>query len=124
MLNLMLNLKVGDKAVHISYSNIMPTIYKIVTIVRETRTQLVADNGTKFNKKDGSEAVAYSAWSLRDKLAELTPEMEAKVKESDKAIYRRKLVSYMEDIKFNNFPTEALEQFKKIVEQHTTAVIK
>lgn len=118
----MLNLKVGDKAVHIA--NTRPMTYKIVTIARETKTLYVIDNGMKFRKQDGSEAVASSAWSFRDKLEELTPEMEAKVKESDKAIYRRKLVSFMEDVKFSNFPTEALEQFKQIVEQHTTAVIK
>ena len=74
----MTNLKAGDTAVYILYTT-HKTVYKIVTIARETKTQLVLESGKKFSKKDGAEIAKARPWQGSDRLAELTPEMQEKV---------------------------------------------
>jgi hypothetical protein len=114
----MINLKAGDKAVHATYGG-YGTTYKIVTVARETKTQLVIESGKKFAKKDGLEAVAYSAWHNRDKLFELTPEMQGKVDEHNEQIYRRGIIRAIEGAKFDKLPTDVLEAIKEMVDNHS-----
>ena len=110
-----LNLKVGDKAVKISGGFGFTQKYEIVTVTRETKTQLEVNGNQKFTKKDGVEAVAYSAWHNRDKLVELTPETQAKVDGYKNELYKRTLVSEIEKFRFVKLTTAELEAVKQII---------
>ena len=113
-----LNLKVGDKAVKISGSFGFTQKYEIVTVTRETKTQLEVNGNQKFTKKDGVEAVAYSAWHNRDKLVELTPETQAKVDGYKEELYRRTLVRDIEAFPFSKLTTTELEDIKHITRHY------
>ena len=114
----MINLKTGDKAVHITYGG-SQAAYKIVTIARETKTQLVLESGQKFSKSDGVEVAAYGAWRIRDTLRELTPETQAKVDEHNEQIRRRGIIRTIEGAKFDKLPTDVLEAIKQMIESNT-----
>ena len=113
----MLNLKAGDTAVHIA-NGLHKTSYKIVTIARETKTQLVLESGKKFGKKDGAEAVAYSTWRMRDTLAELTPAVQAKIDSYAEEVRRRNIIRAIEGAKFDKLPTDVLEMIKQAIDTH------
>ena len=113
----MINLKAGDKAVHSTYGG-YGTTYKVVTVARETKTQLVLESGQKFSKSDGVEVAAYSAWRSRDTLRELTPETQAKVDEHNEQIRRRGIIRTIEGAKFDKLPTDVLEAIKQMVDSH------
>ena len=116
----MINLKAGDKAVQftaIGYG--VHQTCKIVTIARETKTQLVLESGQKFSKSDGVEIAAYSAWRNRDTLHELTPETQAKVDRHNEQIRRRGIVRAIEGAKLDKLPTDVLEAIKQMIESNT-----
>ena len=113
----MINLKAGDKAVLIQH-NIHRTAYKIATIARETKTQLVLGSGQKFSKSDGVEVAAYSSWRIRDKIAELTPEMQTRVNEFEGGVHRQIIIRYIENARLDKLPTDVLEAIKQMVDSH------
>jgi len=116
----MINLKAGDKAVQftaIGYG--VHQTCKIVTIARETKTQLVTDSGMKFSKKDGVEATAASSWRVRDNIEPLTPETQAMVDKTKEENHRRAIIRAIEGAKLNKLPTDVLEAIKQMIESNT-----
>lgn len=110
-----LNLKIGDKAVKVSGGFGFTQKYEIVTVTRETKTQLEINGNQKFNKKDGIEATAYSAWRERDRLVELTIETQARVDGYAQDLYKRTLIKEIEGFRFVKLSTTELEAIKKII---------